>query len=66
MAREFKPGVYTSWEETHIQVENYSGFRVKKLRSAVEARRYVAKAQVNPEKVWYVLKGSRKDSVYKS
>ena len=66
VGRGFVPGVYTSWEEANTQVKNFSGFRVKKFKSATEAERYVDEMQANPGKVWYVLKGSRKDGAYES
>ena len=66
VARGFKPGVYTSWDEANTQVKNYSGFRVRKFKSEIEAEHYVAEAQANPQKVWHVLKGSQRDGAYES
>ena len=66
VARGFKPGVYETWEEANTHVKNYSGHRVKKFRPRKEAEEYVADAQANPERIWYVLKGSRRDGAYES
>ena len=66
VARGFKPGIYTSWEEANTQVKNYSGFKVKKFKTMTEAEQFVQEAQANPDKIWYVLKNSRRDGAYES
>ena len=58
VARGFKTGVFSSWEEANTQVENFSGFRVKKLKSVTKAEQYIAQVQSEPQTVWWVLKNS--------
>lgn len=66
VGRGFKPGVYTSWEEANAQIKHFSGCRVKKFRSRLNAEQYVKGFQAEPQVVWWVLKNSRADGAYDS
>ena len=66
VARGFKTGVFSSWEEANAQVENFSGFRVKKFKSVTMAKQYIAQVQAEPQTVWWVLKHSTRDGAYES
>ena len=66
VGRGFKPGVYTSWDEANAQIKHFSGCRIKKFRSRLNAEQYVKELQAEPQVVWWVLKNSRADGEYES
>ena len=62
-----KLGVYKKWKTAKAQVHRFSGFKVKKFKSAVLADDYVQR--VRKKKVpakWFVLRGSSRDGAYMS
>ena len=66
IGRGFKPGVYTSWDEANAQIKHFSGCRIKKFRSKLNAEKYVKEMQAEPQVVWWVLKTLRPDGAYES